>query len=66
MTSAPDNVWLPTLARMALVLAAAVALGWLAGWPRIALALAALGLLGWQLWRLQQVLARIEARQAIG
>ncbi len=66
MTSAPDNVWLPTLARMALVLAAAVALGWLAGWPRIAFALAALGLLGWQLWRLQQVLARIEARQAIG
>ena len=54
-----------TLLRLGLALAAALAVGLLLGAPWPALALAATALLGWHLWRLQRLVARLEARRRV-
>ncbi|MBP6798122.1 MAG: phosphate regulon sensor histidine kinase PhoR [Luteimonas sp.] len=57
------SAWTRTLGQLALVLAAALALGLLSGdvWP--ALALAALGIVAWHYWRLHGVLSRLSSRR---
>lgn len=54
-----------TLLRLALVLAAALALGLLLGQPWPVLALASLALLAWQAWRLQRLVARLQSRRRV-
>jgi two-component system, OmpR family, phosphate regulon sensor histidine kinase PhoR len=59
------TAWFATLARIALVLAAAGILGALVGMPWQALALAALGLLAWHHWMLHRLLRRLTARRRL-
>ncbi len=59
------SAWIRTLARLALVLGAALFLGLALGQPWPALALAALGLVGWHYWKLRSVLLRLTARQRL-
>src|SRR5690606_28622076 len=55
--------WFKTLGQLALVLAAALALGVVLGHPGLVLALAALGVVAWHYWKLRGVLLRLTARQ---
>jgi two-component system phosphate regulon sensor histidine kinase PhoR len=57
--------WTGTLARIALLLAVALAIGLTAGQPWMALALAALAALAWQGWKLRTLLSRLEGRQRV-
>ncbi len=59
------TAWFRTLARLALVLAAGLGVGFALGHPWPALALTALGVVAWHYWRLQQVLRRLAARQRL-
>jgi len=53
------TAWIRTLGQLALVLAAALALGLLLGRAWLVLALATLGVVAWQYWRLHGVLQRL-------
>jgi two-component system phosphate regulon sensor histidine kinase PhoR len=57
------TAWFKTLGQLALVLAAALALGLLSGHVWLVLALAALGVVAWHYWKLRGVLLRLTARQ---
>ncbi len=59
------SAWIRTLARLALVLGAALLLGLALGEPWPALTLAALGLVAWHYWKLRAVLLRLTARQRL-
>jgi two-component system phosphate regulon sensor histidine kinase PhoR len=65
MPPAARNAWIRTLGRLALVLAAALLLGFLLGHPWPALAIAALGVVAWHYWKLRGVLERLTARQRV-
>ena len=58
--------WYRTLARIGLLLAAALAAGLLLGRPWPALAMAAIAALAWQGWKLRGLLSRLEGRQRVG
>ncbi len=58
--------WYRTLARIGLLLAAALALGLLLGQPWLALAMAAIATLAWHGWKLHGLLSRLEGRQRVG
>jgi two-component system phosphate regulon sensor histidine kinase PhoR len=58
--------WYRTLARIGLLLAAALAVGLLLGRPWPALATVAIAVLAWQGWKLQRLLSRLEGRQRAG
>ncbi len=65
MPPAARNAWIRTLGRLALVLVAALLLGFLLGHPWPALAIAALGVVAWHYWKLRGVLVRLTARQRV-
>ncbi|MFP7723815.1 phosphate regulon sensor histidine kinase PhoR [Lysobacter sp. A3-1-A15] len=57
------SAWFRTLGMLAVVLAAAVAVGVAIGYPWPVLAMAALAVVAWHYWRLRRVLLRLTARQ---
>lgn len=59
------SAWLRTLGQLALILAAAAAVGLLVGHPWPVITLAALGVVAWHYWRLRSVLLRLTARQRL-
>jgi len=59
------SAWTRTLAQLAIVLAAALLLGFVLGHPWPALAIAALGVLAWHYWKLHDLLLRLTARQRV-
>ena len=63
MSPSTRPAWYRTLARIALLLAAALVLGLLLGQPWPALALAAIVVLAWQAWKLHALLLLIEGRK---
>src|SRR5690554_311660 len=65
MPTFPQTPWKAILGRLALPLAAALAIGLALGQPWPALALAAIGLLAWQQLRLRRVVRRLASRQRI-
>ena len=65
MPTFPQTPWKAILVRLALPLAAALAIGLALGQPWPALALAAIGLLAWQQLRLRRVVRRLASRQRI-
>ncbi len=59
------TAWFRTLGLLALILAAAVAVGMLVGQPWPVVTAAALGIVAWHYWRLRSVLLRLTARQRL-
>ena len=57
------SAWLKTLGQLALVLIAALAIGFAIGEPWPVITAAALAVVGWHYWKLRQVLLRLTARQ---
>lgn len=65
MSTLPLTPWYRTFTRLALVLAAALAIGLALGHPWPALAIAALGTVAWQQLRLRRMVRSLAARQRI-
>ncbi len=59
------SAWFRTLGQLALILAAATALGLLIGQPWPVVTLTALGVVAWHYWQLRNVLMRLTARQRL-
>ena len=59
------SAWFRTLGQLALILAAATALGLLIGHPWPVVTLTALGVVAWHYWQLRNVLMRLTARQRL-
>jgi two-component system phosphate regulon sensor histidine kinase PhoR len=57
------SAWLRTLGQLALVLIAALAIGFSIGEPWPVITIAALAVVAWHYWKLRQVLLRLTARQ---
>src|SRR5690554_5409415 len=65
MPSHTQTAWNRTLARLAVLLAAALLIGLALGHPWPALALAALGVVAWQQIRLRRVVRHLSSRQRV-
>ena len=65
MSPQTRSAWTRTLGQLAIVLAAALLLGFVLGQPWPALAIAALCVLAWHYWKLRDLLLRLTARQRV-